>query len=589
MNSNRLLYGIVFLLFFTTILFTFKDLFNSYFEADEWFHFTRYIPLATNDNGLFELITKNESRIESLSDGQHVTPIAEAIFFFNTKLFGLDYKPYIFTAIFFHILNSFFVFILIIELFNSYKDKTIKYIFGLIGGLFFAFSATHIHTISWAAFYGLNIVSVTTILLSIIFLLKGIRYSSYKYYFVSSFCFLLSLLIKETSVILFLVVPLVVLLENRRNFFKIILTFIIPFIIYLPFRSYYLLSTWLNNANYDSPLYVSSINYQLLLFRLVVFPLNMISEVFFQRQVILTFVQMITPIIIPFYQNEDVTRSTMRVQFVYGPINDFILYILSFVILGIIIFLMKKYIRNKNYIFAKALFIGIMIICISALPLVINAIALPWWGFEFFDSRHYYLPSIGGAIVFSIFIVEFSRWISTHVYKLKKLSYVYPLIFLFGLWFFIQYFIISDTLKVWATTGQVRREIIYQIRKELPELNQSTVFYIETDPTLEDNIQQPSLPFQTNFVQMIAVLYYKENPWPNSYDIDYFIKTGEGYLMQDGYGLGYFRTKETLSEELKANKFKVSDIYAFSYDYRTNKIINISNEIRQELIINIED
>ncbi len=145
---------VVFAFFLVLIFFLFRNLFNSYFEADEWFHFTYYLPLTRKEDGFFTALLSTIISSGPLSAGQHVIPIASAIYFLNTKFFGLNYPSYAFMSLLLHSINSFLVFLFIKTLLHK-KDNLTRNIFFFFVGLFFAFSLTHMHAITGAAlFYG---------------------------------------------------------------------------------------------------------------------------------------------------------------------------------------------------------------------------------------------------------------------------------------------------------------------------------------------------------------------------------------------------------------------------------------------------
>lgn len=167
---------IVLVVFSLLIFFTFRDLFGSYFEADEWFHFTYYLPLTNQPGGFLTALASTFTNTGPLSGGQHIIPIASSIYFLNTKFFGLNYAPYALMSLTLHSINSFLIFLLL-RVFLHKRKATNKNIFALFGGVFFAFSPVHTHAIAGAApFYGQNVLSVTFFILSIlIFKLAFIR------------------------------------------------------------------------------------------------------------------------------------------------------------------------------------------------------------------------------------------------------------------------------------------------------------------------------------------------------------------------------------------------------------------------------
>src|SRR5437870_4653195 len=144
LKKNKLQNLLVFLFFFILILIVFRDLFSSYFEADEWFHFTNYLPLTKKPDGFFTSVIYNYLNTQARSGGQHATPIASSIFFLNAKLFGLYYPAYAFLSLLFHSINSFLVF-LYIKIVLPGKRQMRENIFALIAGVFFALSPNALH------------------------------------------------------------------------------------------------------------------------------------------------------------------------------------------------------------------------------------------------------------------------------------------------------------------------------------------------------------------------------------------------------------------------------------------------------------
>ena len=137
----------VFLFLLLIILCCYFNLFSSYFESDEWFYFTYYLPLTKTDHGLWKAVLSNFTSADYISGGQHVVPIASAIYFLNTFFFGLNFVPYAFLSLLFHAINSFLVFVLI-KILSSKNDLFLKNIHAILGALFFALSPIPMYIIS---------------------------------------------------------------------------------------------------------------------------------------------------------------------------------------------------------------------------------------------------------------------------------------------------------------------------------------------------------------------------------------------------------------------------------------------------------
>jgi len=111
---------IVIIVITISVFFVYRDLFGSYFEADEWVHFTYYLPLTKSPIGFFTSIFSTIGGSSFLSgEGQHINPVATSIFFLNTKFFGLNFPPYAFMTLLFHSINTFLLFIFVRLMLNK--------------------------------------------------------------------------------------------------------------------------------------------------------------------------------------------------------------------------------------------------------------------------------------------------------------------------------------------------------------------------------------------------------------------------------------------------------------------------------------
>lgn len=95
----------VFIFLLILILFVYQKTFNSYFESDEWFYLTYYLPLTNKTFGIFTAVFSMFTKAGYISGGQHVVPLAALIYYLNVKLFGLNFAPYAVMSLFFHSIN----------------------------------------------------------------------------------------------------------------------------------------------------------------------------------------------------------------------------------------------------------------------------------------------------------------------------------------------------------------------------------------------------------------------------------------------------------------------------------------------------
>jgi len=613
---------IVFIFFGILIFILFRSLFGSYFEADEWFHFTYYFPLTRKPDGFLTAIVSTIINSGPLSGGQHISPIATAIFFLNTKFFGMNYVPYAFMSLLLHTVNSFLVFVFVRALLSK-KDIITKNIFAILGGLFFALSPQPLHTVTGASpFYSYNVLSVTFFLLCIIFFKMSFIKRLKKFIYASIIFLFLALFSKETSVFLFALLPLMVIMEKRIFSLKFLgKLFVVALIIYAVFRFlapniYYGVGSLVNGVgslvdklvwNYvssslpswqqqlretpkvpDTGTIVStdlSIHKNLpgeILFRSITFPIRTTGNLFLPRQTVFSIVQFITPIIQPVPPGGDsAEESQARLGFLYGVGNAFIIYLASIIILIFCLRQILRFIEQKQIEDAQALSTGLAIISLGALPLVAIIFSFPRWGYDFyFDSRHYYNPNVGAAIAFPFLLFGIGQFISK---SFRKNTFFPVIVFiLFTAWLINNMIEFNGGIKQFTQNFQPdRREVVTQLKKYLSNLPQKVVFYTETDGL---SAYGPNLPFQTSVPQALTVVYYDSNPLPDSFfDKPLFEGRGQGYLYSEGRGFGYYTSKKNLSRVLLTNKFKTSDIYAYYYKAEEVQLLDITNKVRVEM------
>jgi hypothetical protein len=582
---------IIFIFFVVLVFGVYRQLFQSYFEADEWFHFTHYLPLLKEEYGVLTAVTKSVTDTVALSEGQHVVPIGEEIFFLNTKFFGINFVPYAFISLLLHSINSFMVVILIKELLKG-KKQTFTNIFAIAGGIFFALSAVPMHAVTWAAFYGQNVLSVTFFILSILFLKKALNYKNKKYLILSSIFLLLDLLTKETAVVLILILPIMIIIEKRVFSIKYLAkVYSIPLIFFSIFRFlipalYFWIIQWVNASLpltgqiTSSQIVQKGADLSVVIYRIITFPLSMLSQVFIPSATMFSIMKIITPFIYYQYPGEPEVRGQYRQFFIYGPGNNLLFYLVALVLIILIISLIRSHFKKKKIDEAKTLLIGFSIIIIGALPLVLNVLYMPWWGTEYFDSRHYYMPTVGAAIVFPFILLAVGNFISKAMSLIRiSIPYYSVALLIFVIWLINNMNVFRTNMNIIIDqTGYPRREIISQMKQHLPILPQKAVIYSETDGK---SAYGKLLPFQTSFPQILTVVYY---PFPDSfYERFIFDAKPEGYFFSEGRGLGYYNSKKTLQEALLENKFSVNDIYGFYYDSQNIKLKNITQSLRSEM------
>lgn len=576
----------VFIFFIVLVFVIYRQLFSSYFEADEWPAFTQNLPLTRDPLGFLKILIKSGGDSATIVQSQHIVPLGKELFFLSTLFFGTNFVPYAFISIFLHALNSFLVFVLIKLLLPR------KLIYAFLGAIFFILAPTPMHSVTWAAIYPTSVLPVALSLLSIIFFKLAFLKQDKKFIYFSAVFLFLALFAKETAFILFLLFPLMTIIEKRilpagRPFFPLKFlgkVFLICLVGYLTFRflipGIYSFSSLKGQQIkvQDTGTIVSrdlSIHKNLpgeVFFRTVTFPIKMIGSVFAPRRTVSSITAFINPIVYPLPSIADRSIS-------YSLGETVILYPISIGILGLCIALILKFLKHRRIQELQALAAGLAIIVFSALPLVAIVFSFPRWGYDsYFDSRYYYIPTIGAAILFPFLLFGIAEFLS----KRLRLSLNLLVIVFFIAWAISNtYVFYLDFNQVINKYGADRREIINQFKESLPNLPQRTVFYTKTDGS---SIFGPVLPFYTSVPQALTVVYYDKSPLPNSFfDKPLFGGQPQGYQYSEGRGFGYYTDKKDLAEALVSNSFSVNDVYGFYYYADKTKLENITSQLREEM------
>lgn len=584
--SNNLL---VFIFFLILILLAYHNVFNSYFESDEWFYLTYYLPLTKASSGLLTAIVTIFTKSGYISGDQHVVPVAALIYFLNVKFFGLNFAPYAFMSLLVHSINSFLVFRLIKTLLsNTKKSYFEKNIFAFLGSLFFAISPVPMHSITgFAFFYGQNVLSVTFFLLCITYYEQAFIKGKKKFILLTAIFLSLAIFTQESASFLFFVLPIQTIFKKKTFSYKflnaiffccliayLLIRFAIPSFNYL---SQKIVDHYISLPEKSSQSHSIYANLPAeITFRSITFPLRMVGSIFIPRDTNASIAQFLAPIISPYPPGGD---PTTQFAFLYYSGQTVIIYLLG---LSIIIYCLNsivKNVRQKQYAEANFVATGLAIIMFGALPLVALIFVFPLWGYDiYFDSRYYYNPEIGAAILFPFLVFGIAGYISKKLHTKKLVLVVF---FILLAWLITNINVFGTSIKAYTRNYTIERKaVIAQLTNYLPKLKSKTVFYIEIDgkgPFV-------SLPFFTSVPQALSVVYFYRNPLPDSfYSKALFSGNPQGYQYENGRGFGYYISKKELFEAIKVNKFTVNDVYGFYYYGKDSKLKNITTKIRKEI------
>ncbi len=572
----------VFLLLATFVVIFYSRSIFAFFQADEWFYFTQFLPLTGKWYGVFSSIYKSVFESHAVSGGGHMAPIMNISWYFNNLLFGLNFIPYILLSLFFHVLNAFFIYLILKRLNNLPRV-------GFIAAVFFGLSYVHQQAVTWVIAFSTTL-SVTLILSAILCLLQITRENekdNIRNIRIAFILFLSSILTKEISVVLFIIFPFIwftILKKSLKKrfikYYAILSAFYIFFRAGIPYLFFW--------ADKQIALNAKSENFfdiPLLIFRAITYPLRLIVEVFVPAELILWFVEALTSYAYPHYALEKSVRGTNYLTFIQSAGSDMFIFFFSGIILimfFLYIFKLRKKQKNKFY----TANIAILIITFSALPLIMIATYAPWWGYvTFIDSRHLYIASVGASFLFALIIEDIGLYFNKFFLKhrfLKMNPFRISMVIVI-LWAFTQFVLLQGELIKQVKTGSERKKILSEVLNQtLPR--DKTVFLIKSNTGYYGF--GPIPPFQTNLGQILSIYYYKNRGLP-----EYFIRNnflvkggiaGEGYVEFNGKGFGYYINEDTLFSDIKEGKLEPGNISAYNWNGEDGTISNITDEVRKE-------
>ena len=465
----------LFLLFLGVVfLYYWKSLF-SYFQGDEWYYFTQILPQTKEAVGPLKIIFHSIADANEISGGAHVTPISNFLFFLSAKFFQFTYWPYALSAIFIHAVNVYLIYFFVLQF---AKKKQIA----LISAFFFAISYVHFQAITWAMTYIWTALSVTFFLLSLLSLMRSIgdKKHQHKYAYLSGLALFLALLTKESTVVVFAVISLILFLErkslqSKAFFIKLYGSLVILYGVYRVVLPKVLVM--IHPQPIVAGTQLTPLDPTLAFFRLIIYPLKALPELFIPQQWILWASENLTPLSYPTYGAQKAVRGSEFLTFTQSAGSDIIIFIIAIILLFCVGISLKITWKKDRTSFNSLLFAFILIVT-STYPLILIATYAPWWGYvTFIDSRHLYIGSIGAAIIFAYALTFFSEKID---YLLKKIlrskkHFSHTIWVLFGIWAILQFVLLQGQLDKEVLFGSQKKTVINKITKTIHPSNKMVV------------------------------------------------------------------------------------------------------------------
>lgn len=540
----------------------YSPLLHAFYQQDEWFAFGTYYRLS--NHSFFDLFLSSFA-----PNVGHYIPLYFLSFYSFAYLFGTNFVSWQIASIIWHLLITAGVYVLLNKLFD---DKKLS----LLGASLFGLSGSAHQATSWvvadtnthgAAFFGI---------LSLIFILMSAEKEKtrIRFIFLSIVMFFTSLLFKETTVAVFLCIPLLYTIFRKGNFKKssreVVFPWLISGVLYAMLRGImFLLPQSKNSASVATQTQTLGEILQ----NMITFP----AKAFFQDLIPPKWIQKVTESVLGRLHitgGNDV-HTTGFAQYASGVLE--IVFIVSFIsIVGYFIRLWLKNRENRN---VQIILYSIFFISLNSM---IFALSPERTGIiTFLDSRNLYFTLVGSVI----FLVAIIKLFQVNQ-KLKKL-----LVVLVGGLFLLN--ISAGLLDFTDLVKQSssRKDILTQIDAMIPPMTDKIVILIQSDSTyygLPDT--QKIVPFQSGFGQTLLVYLNQKGNFPVDFyqSSDLWPITAEGYLQKDTHGFGYYRNYDTLLAKVADQSVSVENVYAFYWRGRTEALVNETDVIRKKIQVDLE-
>jgi len=500
-------------------------LFSGFFQQDEWLGFSQYV--LHNSLNWVQLLF-----YFFLPSIGHFIPLTTLAVHSLFSLLGLNYQIYAGMSIFLHGV-SILLFLYLSKL--IFKDLKLAVLTALVFGTL----ASDYQGTGWVianlSTHGATIFG----LLTIIFLLKeNIK--------VSLFFLIVSLLFKEITLGLFILIPLYIFLFSKpRNWMTMtmgVAVFYVLVRILMIFSPVQVKETTVF-ATQSKPK---------IIYNFITVPFKSISQSIIPQGQIRWLSEVLTK---PLGEKIAGTEgSPDREIFVVNRTMEVVSLSIAFIFLLLVF---KSHSKLPLFALSWIVFNSLIFSLAPERSGVISTV----------DSRYLYFVSIGSALL---------------LVSLFRKKFIYVLVFLA----LINGFWLNKELITYVERGQTRKEILTQIKSKHPVLAKKTIFYTESDTSfyglpVEDRI----LPFQSGLGQTLLSWYFNTEQFPKSFFENRYLwdVLEQGYKEAGDRGFGYFRDFELMTKTVVDNKLPIDSVIGYRYSSKTNQLNDMTDEIRGRL------
>lgn len=523
-----------------------------FFQQDEWLAFGRHITLKRE--GLSAVLVEAFSPTVG-----HYNPLKFLTINFLFSVFGLNYKAYALTSVFLHIVSTFLVLQVV-------RIATKSLSSALLAAFLFGTMAVGSQATTWVvadtSTHGATILGI----LSAICFFSFLETQNRKLFWGAICALVLSLLFKEITIGLFLLLPLAFFMFSRgplRKEHRYPLLFLLTGGMYLFFRGVMLLLP--TSYRLESLVTQAQSSRQIFL-NLFISPMNSVAQSIIPVEFLLTTARGIASLLPTEFVGERFTPEydLFIQQTVLGTLSGLIF-------LGTLALSVFIYWKHKGKAVTKLVIFALIWIVVNSLLFALS----PERGgmMSIVESRNLYFVSVGTVLL----IVS----LTTTLFS-KRFAFGFLVLIIL-----VNTLFLSQETAVLAKNGTLRQGMLEQIQTDFPNLPDRVIFYTESDSSFYGiPAQQRILPFQSGFGQTLLVWYSQTRKFPKEFFQNRFLWniTDQGYKEINGQGFGYFRDFKRLADTIKEKDIPLSGVISFRYDLKDKVMTNNTEEVRGRLI-----
>lgn len=517
--------------------------FQGYFQHDEWEGFAYYL------SGRENLLTLFKPYVT------HYVPLAKLFYYLYFSVFGFNFFWHALSSIVAHLLVVYLCYLLFIKLL---KNRTLAF----LSALLFAIGASGHQATSWIG------ASINTHGSAIFGLLALVVLYQFNKIWLSIVFLIISLLFKETTIALFITLPLMIYIFDKKKFVTNWLGYTKITIVGILYFALRYSMIFIQRTSVADQLVTETQSLSNIVGNMITFPVKIFSQSLIPTGQLLSFAENISKILPPAITG--LYGTTAFDIFTQGTALQILNWLIFLIFTLLLIYITKKL---KNEPIKKTALFGFIFVILNSFIYTLSPGRSG--NIPVVDSRNIYLPSIG-AVVFLVSLI----------YLLLKEQTVKTFLII-TIFVVLNTFWLEKELKFFANRGTERKEILYQIKEVYPTLPKKVIFYLVSDKPFYGLPESETIfPFETNLGYIIMVLYQPTEHFPKEFigrtDFLYGSMTKEGYLETGGRGFGYFRNWNMLIRAVKDNNLKEDSVISFSY-HGYKLIEDITPRVRKEI------